>query len=395
MTAPEHGRRTFLALCGTVALSGCTSLLQATPAPKHDWPTLGYDSRHAGYVPDATLSPTSDTPEWTVEGLSFPYTSPVVAGGSAYVASADRGLQSVDADDGTPEWRAPLSGTPAGAPAAADGVVFVAHDDRHGDGDAVVSAFEADGDAEIREPTWEATVGDDAAFAPTVADGTVFVTTSDAAVALSADDGEERWRRSIHGSISGVDYDVCEGLSVAVDGDAAYVPGERGVLAVDANDGTELWRAPLPRMRASPAVSGGTVYATGVGAGVRAFAADSGEERWRRNESGCWTSPAVAEGSVYATAGFDLVELDAESGEERWRTGRHGLRADVRSSPAVVGDTVVLGTIDQTVVGLDPGAEDDTWGGGAGTHTSPAVSDGRVFATDGRGLHAFGGGEGG
>lgn len=124
------------------------------------------------------------------------------------------------------------------------------------------------------------------------------------------------------------------------------------------------------------------------------------------NDAAIFSSPAVVGDHVFfATARvsvFDkkgsgeLICLDARDGREIWRGKLPGMRATF-SSPAVVGDHVVIGeglheTRDARVSVFDRRDGGLRWTAHTGSHaeSSPVVADGRVFAGAGRdGYRAF------
>ncbi|MDO8186562.1 PQQ-binding-like beta-propeller repeat protein [Conexibacter sp. JD483] len=141
-----------------------------------------------------------------------------------------------------------------------------------------------------------------------VAQGRVYLQTWDARlVALDADDGRELWSVPIapgEPGVTGAGPPTYDGGRLVVGGSGSDPAGTRGfVAAFDAADGHELWRFhTVPRERGGgrvwmpPTVSGGTVYA---GTGNPSPALTGGRR-------GCepWTSGMVA--------------LDARDGRLRW-----------------------------------------------------------------------------
>lgn len=123
-----------------------------------------------------------------------------------------------------------------------------------------------------------------------------------------------------------------------------YLAGA-GVVALDRSDGTTRWE----RHGGGPAaLEDGTLYvAPGEGLGsnreqmVRAFDARSGDHRWRASSVTEASSVLVADGSLFVGAESGLVELDDSDGERKWSNG-------------------------------------------AFYEAVPLVSDGRLYATDGR-----------
>lgn len=174
--------------------------------------------------------------------------------------------------------------------------------------------------------------------------------------------------------------------SPAVAAGVIYVGDDSGVLAIDALTGTERWRFPTKQpVTASPAVVDGVVYVGGVDGVFYAIDAGTGVERWRFETGGkIRSSAAVADGAVYfASYDGNVYALDAATGEERWR---HTDTGDVlTSSPAVSGDTLVIGTSDLDgglLLALSTEDGDVVWDfrvTGA-IVSSPAIGDGVVYA---------------
>ncbi|SFG47644.1 Outer membrane protein assembly factor BamB, contains PQQ-like beta-propeller repeat [Halopelagius inordinatus] len=118
------------------------------------------------------------------------------------------------------------------------------------------------------------------------------------------------------------------------------------------------------------AVVGDTAYVP-LAESLRALDTASGEERWRVGErtdtdtnygSPQFTSPAVVDDTVYVGTADrrGLLALDAETGEERWRWVP-GDRTDVRTPAVPADDGVAVGTDDGLVAVLDFETGDPIW----------------------------------
>lgn len=92
------------------------------------------------------------------------------------------------------------------------------------------------------------------------------------------------------------------------------------------------------------------------------------------------SSPAVVDNTVYVgTFDEQLWALDARTGEPRWSFAVGGL---LRSSPAVVDGVVFFGADDNLFYAIDSTSGEEIWRfelGGGGQQSSPAVVDGVVF----------------
>jgi outer membrane protein assembly factor BamB len=230
-------------------------------------------------------------------------TSPVVAGGSVYIAVA-HDVVALDATTGAIRWRfTTQDGTENSTPAVAGGVVFAGSFDGH------VYALDAATGQEI----WRTEVGP-MFVALTVADGTVYAGSAD-----------------------------------------------HNLYALDAATGSVRWIAPTPwHFRGAPAVADGSVYVCTEDGDFYAFDAATGAERWHRQIGQLvFAAPVVAAGVVYAIDAFGdtLYALDEVTGQERWHFDGGNLLAE--SSPLVVGDTVYLinGDVDLFAIDAETGTE--------------------------------------
>jgi outer membrane protein assembly factor BamB len=201
---------------------------------------------------------------------------------------------------------------------------------------------------------------------PVVADGTVYVHDMDERLwAVDAASGETVWRRELNPGWLG------PGLG---DG-TLVVPAERGLVAFDATDGSERWRAVEslePEFGgASPLVVDGTVYMP-LGVSLYALDAATGERRWRFPTGlPSKSMPAVDAGTVFF-AGEDtyVYALDAATGTERWRTKTDG---QVDANVTLTDETVCVATEAGTVYALDRERGAVRW-----TYRFPPNAEGRT-----------------
>ena len=181
-----------------------------------------------------------------------------------------------------------------------------------------------------------------------------------------------------------------------VDGSVFICGADHHLYALDAADGEPRWSF-WAGSRASPAVSGGTVYVGGHGAMrgvvhgvVHALDAATGAPRWQYQAAdlafgGDHRPPAVADGVVYLTARTGkhsgaVVALDAATGQRRWL---YQCRAPITTPPAVAGGLVYAGTGNH-LIALSATTGARQWrcrpGWLAGPVSSPSVAGGMLFA---------------
>lgn len=219
---------------------------------------------------------------------------------------------------------------------------------------------------------WKAFVGGESYASPVVGLGDVFVATkSGSVVALSLQDGKERWS---------VDVDEYVARSTpAFDGETLFVTGGYAIVAIDGASGNESWRKPLRFAGScSPVVDDDRVYAASQEGAITAFAKATGEELWHYADGDLvFSSPALASGKlIIADVSGQITALNAETGREFWQVR---LKAEVHATPAIVGNRVFVVTTTPEIVVLDLETGAVIWRAEAGGAASPAVADGMVY----------------
>ncbi|MEM8930380.1 MAG: PQQ-binding-like beta-propeller repeat protein [Acidobacteriota bacterium] len=278
---------------------------------------------------------------WTVATGGEVWSSPTrVDDDTAAFGSDDGVLRIVDLATGRVRAEQRLDGRLRGRPASVDGHVIATSDD------GSVHALDATTGALLWSRSIDASVP---AIGVDTAGLVVTIDTSGRAIGLAATDGARRWRGPVgsaraaatsvgqrilivttDGVVHGLDTAGeivwraeigAETAPVAADGMVAAVC--KGCLvALDANDGTERWRARVGEfVGAPPASVGGRLWvATGDG-WLIAFDTGSGAELWRRRLDGpVRGSPAPASEVTFLAIGeHRLIGLDTVTGDGRWR----------------------------------------------------------------------------
>jgi outer membrane protein assembly factor BamB len=387
MTAPPTRRAFLLSAGGLPTLAGCTALKRGGALPTGDWPQVAKDATNAAHATDWRV-PATLAEAWDRSLPGWPYTSPVVGDGRAFVASADA-LLGIDAATGEGVLGAALPHEPGGTPAydpTAAAVYVPIYDRTTAQEGAFVHAFDVPGGNE----RWSIRVGDRAVYAVTVRDGTCYVRTGDAVVAIAAETGEKRWRRSGLGRLAYPEFNLSDDPSTtgtvapAVTADTVYAPTHGGLVAFDRDSGTRRWTADVAHTVAVSA-DADRVYAQGY-TELRAFAHD-GTPRWTRDGVGGLSAPTLADGAAYAKDGDTLHELDPVTGETRWT---FDLRTTILSAPTpVLANAVVVPSHRTVVVRRGSGLGPTLFGRGQGSATfdpaafvAPAVGAGHLFLID-------------
>ncbi|MBV2357738.1 PQQ-binding-like beta-propeller repeat protein [Streptomyces sp. J2-1] len=157
---------------------------------------------------------------------------------------------------------------------------------------------------------WRFRMSNDVWGTPAVAGDLVYVTSFEVH-ALDVATGRRRFKtRDVAWSMA-----VADGRVHASDGPTLY--------ALDAREGTDLWRLSTDAWVYALHADRGTVVTGTRGGGVQAWEASSGQRLWEI--SGCQTDfespeagPVLHDGTVYVWQDARLRALDARKGEERW-----------------------------------------------------------------------------
>lgn len=282
------------------------------------------------------LDPRRSEPAWQTRLETPPTAAPTLARGAVIVPQRDGTVRAFDQADGTDRWRYRLGGQPA-TPTVAEGWLYV------GDTEGTVHALALDG-----KSCWTVEQGPrlegfgfgqrpSAQYKVAVDEETVYAlftphTEGDTPergrlVALSREDGSERWRYPFT-----TDHAQPRAPVVDPDTETVLLPGGRTLHAIDTADGSERWRYTFGSQNpvSTPAVGDGRVYVCNK----NTYALDlaDGSEIWRfvntatgrvlTDRHPLVSAPVVAGETVYVGLGA----LDAATGTPRW--GEFGNQAD-------------------------------------------------------------------
>ncbi len=164
------------------------------------------------------------------------------------------------------------------------------------------------------------------------------------------------------------------------------------VIAIDARDGTELWRFPAEHpINGTPAVTDGIVYASDTNGTTYAIDAETGEEIWSRQLDAGWSSaPVVLNDALFVATAPYRVSLNV-AGEENTLVVGSGLVGQASNSTHVFAFDRVTGEerwSSANVLGGKPGlAAFEASSGRAlweqpldSLESGPSIGEGRVYA---------------
>lgn len=304
--------------------------------------------------------------------------SPVIEGKTIYCGSDDGNIYAVDAQSGHQLWKYPTKGAVASTPAVANGTLYALSFD--GDLYALNAAtgatkwkFATEGERRFEakgihgmQPKNQ-TIADPFDFylsSPVVEQNVVYFGSSDGNLyAVDAESGELKWKFKT-GDVIHASPAYANGLVYVGSWDSYF-------YAVDAKTGQEKWRFhggedPLVHnqvgFQSSAAVVDGVVYTGCRDSNVYALDAATGKEKWRCFNELSWvnSTPAVSNGKVYfATCDSTLFKIvDVATGKE---LARQQDKAYMFSSPAVAGNTVLIGVGNGTLVARDANSGELRW----------------------------------
>lgn len=353
------------------------------------WTSFSYDELNTGYL-DVDSPVELDEP-WSLDLGSASVSSPAVVDSRVYFGDVDGTLYCVEDDEVV--WRHEAEARVGSSPAVDEGAVYYADD----------AGFVYGLDAETGDEQWRYLSADTFDHDPEISEGPTLDATRPNLYFGSAEgrvhrvdvrDGAERWRVEVNEDVV---------TAPAVHGDFVYVT-TRGAVVYKINAETaeiHSTQSVGDSVRSSPAVvrndgwdevffgsEDRQLYAVKF---QTVAGADSVERMWRaRTEGAVRTSPAVDGDRVYV--GSDdggLYAFDKESGERLWR---YDAGTRIRSSPSLGADALYFGDSSGTVHAIDPEDGERFWSYDTDDYvrSSPAVTgDVYVTATDGR-LYRFG-----
>jgi len=197
---------------------------------------------------------------------------------------------------------------------------------------------------------------------PVIADGAVFVGSAgeaqftadrrDGIYSLSLSTGEQNWRYGTELDVNGVAY--ADGVVIAT--------GDEGrVWGLNARDGESIWTADLGTpVYGNPLVVGGIVVVGDASGRVTAFDPKAGTERWHAQLDGPVRGGASSDGTTVFVAGenHEIAAFRLDDGTEVWRVkvasqGRDAEQSRTFAAPTIVDDLVIIGFV-RTDVYVEP-----------------------------------------
>jgi outer membrane protein assembly factor BamB len=190
------------------------------------------------------------------------------------------------------------------------------------------------------------------AAAPVVGEGSLYAIDTDATVhAFDAATGAARWR--YRGEVDRALTGTVFGGGVSYDGGRVYATNGAGeVIALDASDGSVLWRTqPSGPLRGAPTIAFGSVFVMTQDNQIFALDAETGDLRWQElgsaTQAGVFGVAAPAAGQGTVIAGYSSGELAAyryENGRVLWTDAlaRTSISTEVGALTDIDADPIIL-----------------------------------------------------
>ncbi len=353
------------------------------------WPMFRHDLNHTGY--STSHVPDNPSVHWTFQAVDGFESSPVVEYGMVFIGSDDHNVYALDENTGELVWNFTTEGYVIATPAVADGRVFFgsAMDGKFYSLDAFTGDLVWTFDRPSVMDVWTTYKSSPAIDEP---EGRVYtgakISNRDTGdkhqefFCLNMTTGEMVWNLTEpHGA--------GQGSSPAISGDAVFSSlGER-MLSLDKRTGNILWEYPTTGSISfsSPTVADGTVFIqTNEEGSLIALDEHDGSLKWSydfsRAHSG--SSPAYHNGVIFVgSMDYNVYAFDAVTGDVIWK---YKTDKAIHSSPAVADGKIVIASGDQYLYVLNENDGSLVWRtylGGLVSPSSPTVSNGRIFVSDG------------
>jgi outer membrane protein assembly factor BamB len=226
-----------------------------------------------------------------------------------------------------------------GAPALGNATIYVGYFS------GVIYAI----DAKTGGQVWKHDIESNIASGLTVAMDTVFVGSSNGNLtALDAGNGSVKWEFSSEGEVWSIPS--------VVDGVVYFGSLDHSLYALNVDDGSRKWSFSTDGgIGSTPLVVGNVVYVGSFDHKFYAVDAITGIPKWvfEGAKDWFWSEAVYGNGTVYVGClDHNVYALDAGYGTQAWPKP-FTTSAAVKSSPVIVGDTLVVASEDGNVYGLD------------------------------------------
>lgn len=363
LTTMKRKNRAFVLMCAILFVAFLSGAAQG-----EDWPMFLKSATHDSSVEKAPQPPYRL--KWSFLTKGPVHSSPVVSGGRLFVGSYDNNLYALDAATGAQLWSFETAGEILSTPAVYKDAVYF------GSKDGSVYALEA----ATGKLIWKYETSQSVVASPVVTDTLVLVPSMDSYLyALSVTDGKRQWRTQMYDTkYTGV-YS-----SPALFEDDVYYAGKNGMLySASVKSGGRKWAfATSSAIYASTVIKDGVIYIVSYDRYLYALDVKTWVKVWKKrigNELG-YASTVVTKDSVYQALKNGVVKVyDKSTGKE---TALFTFPSGIKSTPVVSSNgLMILGGEDGIVYAANSKTGAVLWQykTGGPIHSSPAVVDDTIY----------------
>jgi len=301
---------------------------------------------------------------------------PMVYAGHVWVGSQGRNLYCFEQATGKVRWRLKVSRQIKGSGCFWDNKIYIGCvDDR-------LRCV----DASTGKVIWKIDTGHDLDSSPSIINGKLYVAGENGhARCVDPLTGKQIWKTFVGGLNNGPKKgSYGSETSPAVVDNEFYCGNYDGeCIQLDATTGEKKWLAHSgDDTDSSPVVQGDLVFfaAEDKSPYVYAFKRKDGSEVWKyKMPGGLWGTPAVVGDTLWlGSAKGQLVSLEAKTGKLKWETK---IGAPTWSSPTVVDGTLLLGDFDGHFHAYDAATGTERWSLklGGRIHSTAVIINGKIF----------------
>ncbi len=262
--------------------------------------------------------------KWVFQSGDKIYSTPAYDGGMVFFASEDDYFYALDTASGEVVWKRELNISTICSPLVMSGIVYF------GAGQTFYALDSQSGREKwvFKYEFWKE-VYKSLELSPTMGDAVIFVGGDGFLFALNISDGSKKWR---YPESEDVFCRTQMGTPAFSDGVLCFVTNENTYVALDANNGSEIWKKEfdtVTRRLYDPAIAGGLVFCNDIQDyhhSVFALDLRSGQEVWKTDIASLfWNDrnyveapPCIAEGIAHFVTRVGLLGLDVKTGKRKW-----------------------------------------------------------------------------
>jgi outer membrane protein assembly factor BamB len=374
----------ILPIVSSIKISSQSNFEKSNMSPGSSWWNMFHrDTINSGF--SESNAPETNTLLWTYQTENVVTSSPAVAHGKVFIGSWDRKIYCLDMMNGDKIWSFSTNGEITSSPAVVNEKVYI------GSQDSYLYCLDANDGSLI----WTFDTNFLVESSPTYKDGRIYFGSSDGTLyCLNSEDGSLFWNyptqnviwsapavtddKVYFGSLNGVfycldiddgdliwDYTANSGIwssPTVFEGKVYFGSNDNFVYCLNANTGSFIWSYDaLGEVHSSPAVAYGNVYIGASYEGLYCLDKDNGDFVWKFPEdNGIWSAPSIADDKVYFGSddccGFPSLVycLNAYDGNTIWSYDT-GSQLGIKSSPAIVGGNIFIGSGDGIVFAFGEG----------------------------------------